>query len=33
VRGPTPGGAQTGILGFPMEIVVYKWLPWVLKLL
>jgi len=32
-RGPAPGGAQTGILIFPIGIFVYKWLPWVLKLL
>jgi len=28
-----PGGAQTGILRFPIENFVYKWLQWVLKLL
>ena len=31
--GPTSGCAQTEIYKFTVEIFVYKWLPWVLKLL
>jgi len=33
IRGPTRGGAQTGILRFTMQIFVYKWLLLILILL